>query len=189
MGRKGEERQEGRREGKKKGRKQNLRPLGNRTPDSYRYRCFLSDLAGLAARPPSGSRRKRASALLSKLVLSYWCPGGDSNSHAIQRYHLKIVCLPIPPPGHEAELIEIRPAWQAFFCLFRRKNTFFKIFLQDSHQRKGSRRKTARLARRSAQNPRTGLTPPRAEAGCRGVRPRGNGRRRGWRPLRSASAP
>lgn len=55
-GRKGEERQEGRREGKKKGRKQNLRPLGNRTPDSYRYRCFLSDLAGLAARPPSGSR-------------------------------------------------------------------------------------------------------------------------------------
>ena len=51
-----------------------------------------------------------------------WCPGGDSNSHAIQRYHLKIVCLPIPPPGHEAELIAIRHGWQAFFCAFPQKN-------------------------------------------------------------------
>ena len=33
-----------------------LRPFGNRTPGNNRYRCFLSDLAGLAARPPSGSR-------------------------------------------------------------------------------------------------------------------------------------
>ena len=32
-----------------------LRPFGNRTPGNNRYRCFLSDLAGLAARPPSGS--------------------------------------------------------------------------------------------------------------------------------------
>ncbi len=126
MGRKGEERQEGRREGKKKGRKQNLRPLGNRTPDSYRYRCFLSDLAGLAARPPSGSRRKRASALLSKLVLSYWCPGGDSNSHAIQRYHLKIVCLPIPPPGHRCSSIEKVALWQAFFLMFPKFSFFFR---------------------------------------------------------------
>ena len=34
---------------------EDLRPLGNRTPGNNRYRCFLSDLAGLAARPPSGS--------------------------------------------------------------------------------------------------------------------------------------
>lgn len=33
-----------------------MRPFGNRTPGNNRYRCFLSDLAGLAARPPSGSR-------------------------------------------------------------------------------------------------------------------------------------
>ena len=44
-----------------------------------------------------------------------WCPGGDSNSHAIRRYHLKIVCLPIPPPGHSCFCIRNTPAWQVFF--------------------------------------------------------------------------
>ena len=67
---------------KRKGANLSLRPLGNRTPDSNRYRCFLSDLTGLAARPPFGSRRKRASALLSKLVLSNWCPGGETTYRA-----------------------------------------------------------------------------------------------------------
>src|SRR5690242_5660728 len=28
-----------------------------------------------------------------------WCPRGDSNPHALRRYHLKVVRLPIPPPG------------------------------------------------------------------------------------------
>ena len=28
------------------------------------------------------------------------CPGGDSNPHASRRYHLKVVSLPISPPGH-----------------------------------------------------------------------------------------
>ena len=112
---------------KRKGANLRLRPLGNRTPDSNRYRCFLSDLTGLAARPPFGSLRKRASALLSKLVLSNWCPGGDSNSHAIQRYHLKIVCLPIPPPGHRCSSIEKPSLWQAFFYCFRAKAKFFQM--------------------------------------------------------------
>ena len=35
-----------------------LAPFGNRTPGNNRYRCFLSDLAGLAALPPPGSRRR-----------------------------------------------------------------------------------------------------------------------------------
>lgn len=34
-----------------------LAPFGNRTPGDNRYRCFLSDLAGLAAPPPPGSRK------------------------------------------------------------------------------------------------------------------------------------
>ena len=28
-----------------------------------------------------------------------WCPRGDSNPHDFRRYHLKVVRLPIPPPG------------------------------------------------------------------------------------------
>ena len=50
-------------------------------------------------------------------MFSYWCPGGDSNSHAIRRYHLKIVCLPIPPPGHSCSYRAKRRAWQAFFFI------------------------------------------------------------------------
>ena len=40
---------------KRKGATVKVAPFGNRTPGNNRYRCFLSDLAGLAARPPSGS--------------------------------------------------------------------------------------------------------------------------------------
>src|SRR5262249_36759412 len=29
----------------------------------------------------------------------HWCPREDSNLHACRRYHLKVVRLPIPPPG------------------------------------------------------------------------------------------
>lgn len=53
-----------------------------------------------------------------QLLFSYWCPGGDSNSHAIRRYHLKIVCLPIPPPGHSCFCMAKPMPWQAFFSLF-----------------------------------------------------------------------
>ena len=31
---------------------------------------------------------------------SIWCPGQDSNLHALRHTPLKRVCLPIPPPGH-----------------------------------------------------------------------------------------
>ena len=60
-------------------------------------------------------KRKKLQTEICSSFISDWCPGGDSNSHAIRRYHLKIVCLPIPPPGHEVQLIENRPCWQAFF--------------------------------------------------------------------------
>lgn len=29
-----------------------------------------------------------------------WCPGEDSNPHGVTRQYLKLVRLPIPPPGH-----------------------------------------------------------------------------------------
>jgi len=41
--------------GKKKGRSEKLRTCqGSRVPGSNCYRCFLSDLTGLAAHPPPG---------------------------------------------------------------------------------------------------------------------------------------
>ncbi len=54
----------------------------------------------------------------SAALIFNWCPGGDSNSHAIRRYHLKIVCLPIPPPGHSCFCIRKTPTWQVFFSGF-----------------------------------------------------------------------
>src|SRR6185437_10074999 len=30
---------------------------------------------------------------------SAWCPRGDSNPYDLRRYHLKVVRLPVPPPG------------------------------------------------------------------------------------------
>src|SRR5690606_6439174 len=33
-----------------------------------------------------------------------WCPRGDSNPHDRSRYHLKVVRLPIPPPGQVLHL-------------------------------------------------------------------------------------
>ena len=62
--------------------------------------------------------RKRAADLRLRLLLADWCPGGDSNSHAIRRYHLKIVCLPIPPPGHSCSSIKNAGLWQVFFHHF-----------------------------------------------------------------------
>src|SRR2546430_13776714 len=35
--------------------------------------------------------------------LATWCPGRDSNSHALRRRPLKTVCLPVPPPGRDRE--------------------------------------------------------------------------------------
>src|SRR4249919_3472609 len=41
---------------------------------------------------PAGLDRRRLSCCV-------WCPRGDSNPHDLRRYHLKVVRLPIPPPG------------------------------------------------------------------------------------------
>src|SRR5690606_14960290 len=50
----------------------------------------------------SGHHRCRASALGAVVLLRLleWCPRGDSNPYDLSRYHLKVMRLPIPPPGH-----------------------------------------------------------------------------------------
>ena len=90
-------------------------------------KCFAETSAAIGTEP--GQRRtrrnprcrttfKRKSRRNSAALMFNWCPGGDSNSHAIRRYHLKIVCLPIPPPGHSCFSIKKDGLWQAFFSVF-----------------------------------------------------------------------
>src|SRR5690606_7082336 len=46
-----------------------------------------------------------------------WCPRGDSNPHSRSRYHLKVVRLPIPPPGQSIRLKHPRSsAADGFYC-------------------------------------------------------------------------
>src|SRR5664280_537777 len=35
----------------------------------------------------------------------FWCPGGDSNPHAVKHRLLRPACLPIPPPGRKRERV------------------------------------------------------------------------------------
>ncbi len=90
-------------------------------------KCFAETSAAIGTEP--GQRRtrrnprcrttfKRKSRRNSAALMFNWCPGGDSNSHAIRRYHLKIVCLPIPPPGHSCFCIKKPRPWQVFFPAF-----------------------------------------------------------------------
>lgn len=39
----------------------------------------------------------------------FWCPGLDLNQQALRRYHLKVVSLPISPPGHFNQLGDYTP--------------------------------------------------------------------------------
>ncbi len=48
---------------------------------------------------PHGDRSKTCDVHQISLR-SMWCPGQDSNLHALRHTPLKRVCLPIPPPGH-----------------------------------------------------------------------------------------
>ena len=49
--------------------------------------------------------KKKADALTRVCLWNFWCPGRDSNPHASRRYPLKIVRLPIPPPGQGSEIV------------------------------------------------------------------------------------
>ena len=94
------------------------RPAGlpGRTPPEAYRRYKKSPAPGKESRAcRMENKRKRAANECLRLLLADWCPGGDSNSHAIRRYHLKIVCLPIPPPGHSCFCIRKTPTWQVFF--------------------------------------------------------------------------
>jgi hypothetical protein len=43
---------------------------------------------------------------------SYECPGRESNPHAFRRHPLKMVCLPIPPPGRIFDSESLGPFFQ-----------------------------------------------------------------------------
>src|SRR5438067_11470696 len=43
--------------------------------------------------------KRRADAMSALSRTRAWCPGEDSNSHGFTRQPLKLVCLPVPPPG------------------------------------------------------------------------------------------
>src|SRR5687768_547164 len=58
--------------------------------------------AALARRPVAPFARHVVRPCFDKgccWMLQVWCPRGDSNPHDLRRYHLKVVRLPIPPPG------------------------------------------------------------------------------------------
>lgn len=60
---------------------------------------------------PAVSRRTSTAELRDNAWLwrprppSVWCPGRDLNPHALRRHPLKMVCLPISPPGHADQAI------------------------------------------------------------------------------------
>src|SRR5690606_13253119 len=53
----------------------------------------LPELAGKKKPAEAGCLARRDRRVL------HWCPRGDSNPYDSRRYHLKVVRLPIPPPG------------------------------------------------------------------------------------------
>ena len=86
--------------------------LCSRTGCRYmRNPAYGSAVAGTAERARAETLSGTSEACLSALpsetkkplktaAFHYWCPGRDSNSHAVNRhYPLKVACLPIPPPG------------------------------------------------------------------------------------------
>src|SRR5690606_19697845 len=66
----------------------------NRKPLSKRLRGWVQ---GEKKTPRKAGSRCRRGVLAGPDV---WCPRGDSNPYDSRRYHLKVVRLPIPPPGH-----------------------------------------------------------------------------------------
>jgi hypothetical protein len=51
----------------------------------------------MEGRGAANQKNKGGSGILSTTPLN--CPGQESNLHALRRYHLKVVRLPISPPG------------------------------------------------------------------------------------------
>gem|GEM_PF-1081466 len=60
--------------------------------------------------------------LQTKACSFYWCPGLDSNQHTLRRHHLKMVRLPISPPGQRAANVCI-----LFTALLLFLNAYVKI--------------------------------------------------------------
>ena len=74
--------------------------------------------AGLAA--ARNNKKRKGCGYLPQPLMSCWCRGRESNPHGGCHYHLKIACLPIPPPRHKWSDTENRVAWQELFCIFEK---------------------------------------------------------------------
>jgi methionine-S-sulfoxide reductase len=86
---------------------------------AYRTAIFALDSA----------QRQLAEAQVAKAeaALGNWCPEEDSNLHALRRWYLKPVRLPIPPSGREARCKEAAGQCQRPFAapcrIFRQQNS------------------------------------------------------------------
>ena len=66
------------------------------------------------------NKKRKGCDYLPQPLMSCWCRGRESNPHGGCHYHLKIACLPIPPPRHKWSDTENRVAWQDLFCILEK---------------------------------------------------------------------
>ena len=72
---------------------------------------------GWACSAARNNKKRKGCGYLPQPLMSCWCRGRESNPHGGCHYHLKIACLPIPPPRHKWSDTENRVAWQELFCI------------------------------------------------------------------------
>ena len=66
------------------------------------------------------NKKRKGCGYLPQPLMPCWCRGRESNPHGGCHYHLKIACLPIPPPRHKWSDTENRVAWQELFCILEK---------------------------------------------------------------------
>ena len=71
------------------------------------------------------AKRKITLLLKSDFSFTSMCPGLDVNQHAVRRYHLKVVGLPISPPGQvlflRRNLRKTSPDYTQYYLYFQAK--------------------------------------------------------------------
>ena len=76
----------------------------------------------------SKQQKRKGCGYLPQPLMSCWCRGRESNPHGGCHYHLKIACLPIPPPRHKWSDTENRWPWQELFFVLE---IFFVLSVQE----------------------------------------------------------
>ena len=128
----------------------------------------------IPARSGAGGAAKRQNPVELAFNGVCWCPGQESNLHALRHTHLKRARLPIPPPGHRHALCLF--AWckgNTFLgtsAIFGEKNRFESKNSFDS-PREGPRERIPHGAGRRQHDPIVGaaVTAPDAAGAAFGV--------------------